>query len=308
MTDESLVRVEQRPDDIDITPVLRVPTDAEAMAKLERAREIARERGMFDLPMSHASEFAPRIPSLPTFEPPPQQSATWEPVCVTAGCGQPLGYRAKLDKYGAVVLCAACRAGSIEERLRLSGISYVEMEQPLSALLGSAPDFVRYMSFLKKFANLKPGERLKPPFAFVYGSRGVGKSAGAQRALRDAIKRGCQGRFVTLQGLLHQIYDTYGSEKSVDMLGFFSSVHLLVVDSVGHEHATEHSMANFFELVNDRWRNCLPTIFEANYAPTQASLGAVQGDNDARTMAILDRIRGGAGEQVFQIIGKSKRG
>lgn len=284
---------------------------AAAQAKLVSIRESLRERGVYDLPMKPPSDFMPRLdyPALMPEKPqgPPRPAGAWEPACVTAGCAQPLGYVTRDGCYGPIVTCDACRAANMGERLRLSGVSYVEIAEPLDALKGSAESFVKYMGYLLRFAALKPFERMTPPFAFVYGSNGVGKSAGAARALRDAIKRGCQGRFVTLQGLLYEIYDSYGSDAAADRRVFFSNVHLLVIDDVGQEHATDHSMAVFYELVNNRWRNQMPTIFTANYAPTQASLGMAQHDNEARMNALLDRIGGGAGENVFRITGKSKR-
>jgi len=286
-----------------------------AQAKLEMIREQLRARGKFELPAQPVAEVTAeimtRLPHPAFTEKPPsalRPVGTWEPPCVTVGCGQPLGYLTKEGSYGAIVTCETCRARNMGDRLRLSGISHIEINEPLDELKGTGEAFTGYMAYCARFAALKPYERLDPPFAFVYGSNGVGKSAAAARAMRDAIKRGCQGRFVTLQGLLSEIYDAYGSAGAADQRVFFSNVHLLVVDDVGHEHATDHSMSVFFELVNNRWRNQLPTIFTANYAPDQASLGAVQRDNEARMNALLDRIGGGAGANVFLITGKSKRG
>jgi DNA replication protein DnaC len=205
------------------------------------------------------------------------------------------------------------RAGSVEQRLAVSGIGWSELHEPLDALQSNGPEFDRYMSYLRTFASLVPGQRLVPPFAFVCGNNGVGKSAGAQRALRDAIRNGSQGRFLRLSQLLDAIYATYGGgdETTDDRMRFYASVHLLVIDEVGGETSSDHAMNRFFDLVDDRYKNRLPTIFTSNYLPQEDSLGAHISErtgDPTRMKGIMDRIRGGVGTNLFVIRGKSWRG
>jgi hypothetical protein len=241
----------------------------------------------------------------------PVVTETWEPPCVT--CGEPIGYTARRGCYHARTECTLCVYGSVTQRLTASGIGEREIQEPLFPEQGGDNDFARYVAFLHRFAALTPGSRLDPPFAYVCGQNGVGKSAGAQRALRDAIKNGCQGRFLRLSQLLDAIYATYGSgaeESTEERMRFYSTVHLLVVDECGGENATEHAERRFFDLVDERWKNRLPTIFTSNYLPQEDSLGAhiTGGSGDpTRMKSLLDRIRGGAGNQIYVIRGKSRR-
>lgn len=286
------------------------PTDDELREKLRKAREIAAARG----------GMAPFVP-----EPPrgiqthrlPDGIATWEPPCTN--CHEPIGYLAPDGKYVVVTECAKCRAGSIAARLAASGISHREISAELNALKPHGPDgklysedWPRWMTYLRNFGGLTPRVAIEPPFAFACGNNGVGKSAGGQRALRDAIMNGCQGRYLRLSELLSAIYATYGTdEKTEDRIAFYSTIHLLVIDEVGQEDATDHAMGLFFGLVDSRWANKKPTIFLSNYLPQPDSLGAhmmSRTDDPTRMKGLLDRICGGARSNLFIIRGSSWRG
>jgi hypothetical protein len=258
----------------------------------------------------------------------PPGDGTWEPECIT--CRTPMGVKARVGYYPAgLTQCAKCKEGSLDDRLRASGISFREINQPLAALRDHDPDgkpygpeYSRYLEYLGRFAALKPGERMDPPFAFVYGSNGVGKSAGAERALRDAIRNGCSGRVVRMRDLLRHVTSTYGrsrddvDERTDAVMRLYSSVHLLVIHEVGMEDPTEHNYGLFFDFVDGRWAACLPTIFDSNYSPDDDSLGAqmMQRTDDSTKMnAILDRIMGGLSKDgapvnLFPLKGKSWRG
>jgi DNA replication protein DnaC len=263
----------------------------------------------------------------------------WEPVCV--GCGAALGYFAKANSYAAgKTNCDGCSKENLAARLKVSGISYREMRQPLEALVRPSDDplsagldavalrardaeFSRYLTFLRAFAALKPDQKIDPPFAFVYGSMGTGKSAGAERALRDAITNGCRGRTIKFSELVRMIYDTYRREQSStkefdnrdyrteDVLRTYSGIHLLVVHEVGPDAESDHALSLFFDFVDHRHQAMLPTIFTSNYAPDNESLGARMGGratDSVRVEGIIDRISGGVRENVFCLLGPSWRG
>jgi hypothetical protein len=323
------------------------PTDEEYLAKLAAARR--RVRVVFESDGEHGrqpvsvAELAPKI-AVPTDEP-MQFVDDWEPPCVA--CGTPLGYRAPRERYVGITECPRCRAGNLAARLKASGIQRREMTESLAALVRPLDDpdyggadidarfedgttvrsrdaeFVRYMAFLGRFAALKQGERLDPPFAFVYGNLGTGKSAAAERALRDAVTNGCAGRAIKFSALVRKIYDAYGraggpergerDERAQDIVRLLASIHLLLVHEVGPDAETDHALGLFFDFVDDRFGACLPTIFTSNYAPDEASLGARMGgraSDNVRVRGIIDRISGGGGlgENVFCLLGPSWRG
>lgn len=245
----------------------------------------------------------------------PSGVATWEPPCTK--CFEPIGYTAPDGKYVGTTECAKCRAGSVAARLAASGITPLEIDAPLRDLKTHGPDgkpytdYTQWLAYLHSFAALQPGQRINPPFAFACGNNGVGKSAGAQRALRDAINNGCQGRYLRLSELLRGIYATYGTDESTeDRMRFYANVHLLVIDEVGQDEASDHAMGLFFEVADDRWSRSMPTIFLSNYLPQADSLGAritEKNDNATRMKGIIDRIIGGARSNIFVIRGKSWR-
>jgi hypothetical protein len=301
------------------------PTDAELIAKMNAQREAAKARGLDKL-YKPPAQIHTTLPDdlrkvAEAFPPEPDE---WEPTCLR--CRAPLGYVTKRNAYAVGrTECRECREGSLADRLQASGVSYREIDQPLEGLRNHDPDgrpygpeYDRWLAFLKRFAALKPGQRLDPPFAFCCGSYGVGKSAGAERALRDAVRNGCSGRVVTFRELVRRIVSTYGAKSKDDIderadaiVRTYAGVHLLVIQEVGFEDPTEHNQGLFFDFVDERWRAELPTIFTSNYSPDADSLGARMTErvNDETKMrAILDRIRGGVRENLFILKGKSWRG
>jgi hypothetical protein len=294
------------------------PSDEQLRALQESARAEAKRKGVFDLPATPIAEIVRRVPTVDRLESGGDDDDLWQPPCVT--CKEPIGYRCRTKTYLAQTECASCAAGSVSVRLEASGISFSERDEPLAALKphGSdgkpyGDDWTRYMAFLAFFAALKPGERLSPPFAFVCGSNGVGKTAGAERALRDAIRNGCQGRSLRLSTILDSIYSTYGGEadeSAKDRMHFFASIHLLVIQEVGKGTPKDHAVDRFFDIVDDRAANRMPTIYTSNYLPQADSLGvklAGSGEDATPMHGILDRIRGGCGPNQFIILGKSWR-
>jgi DNA replication protein DnaC len=312
------------------------PSDAELIAKMNAQREAAKARGLDKL-YRPAAQIATTLDEdlrlLGEVEARKAQFLggpdTWEPECVT--CKKPIGYTcAKGTYWKGRTLCDVCAGNSLEDRLEASGISFREIAQPLAALRNHDPDgkpygedYDRWLAFLKRFAALKPGERIDPPFAFAYGSRGVGKSAGAERALRDAIRNGCSGRAVKFRELVRRIVSTYGAkskddvdERADQIVRTYAGVHLLVIQEVGFEDHTDHNAGLFYDFVDERWGAKLPTIFTSNYSPEENSLGAAMTErtNDATKMlAIVDRLAGGftkngKRENLFFLKGKSWRG
>lgn len=328
----------------------REPTDAEVIAKVAAARKRvtfvwgdgdAKEepKGGF-VPLAAALKSAmPGLPVAPGDVGVRPAIEMWEPPCVS--CGALLGYHARLDYYApGKSLCADCRGANLAARLKASGISYREMHAPLDSLVRPKDDplnaeldpqilrerdaeFMRYMAFLRTFAAIEPEGRIDPPFAFVYGNLGTGKSAGAERALRDAITNGCSGRTVKFGALVRMIYDTYNaSQKSTpdydardyrteSILSLYSTTRLLVIHEVGPDADSDHALSLFFDFVDDRHQAMLPTIFTSNYAPDVSSLGARMGGrarDDVRVRGIIDRISGGVRENIFCLLGPSWRG
>ena len=305
-------------------PTTTEPTDEELLEKWNRLKALPEVRALdraFAPLADVATSLADDLGLLATSQGP--QPETWEPECVSCRTG--LGYVTKRNTYCAGrTECDACRGESLQERLRASGISFREIDQPLSALRNHDPagvpygaEYDRWLDYLGRFAALIPGQRVDPPFAFAYGSNGVGKSAGAERALRDAIRNGCAGRVVKFRDLVRKIMSAYGSgsrdpdERADGIVRTYAGLHLLVIQEVGMEDPTEHNYGLFFDFVDARWSAMLPTIFTSNYGPEESSLGAKMTErshDETKMRAILDRIRGGVRENVFFLRGKSWRG
>ena len=72
---------------------------------------------------------------------------------------------------------------------------------------------------------------------------------------------------------------------------------VLIIDEVGVQYGSDSERIELFDIFNDRYNNCLPTIVMSNYSPEK--MKSVLG------LRIYDRLFGGA--KVFELKGKSHR-
>jgi DNA replication protein DnaC len=80
-----------------------------------------------------------------------------------------------------------------------------------------------------------------------------------------------------------------------DTLDFYGSRRLLIIDEVGRQKCSEFEINLFFEIIDRRWNNVLPTTLITNLTPNEFA--------DIYGSAILDRLR----PQVVNFDWKSAR-
>lgn len=99
------------------------------------------------------------------------------------------------------------------------------------------------------------------------GAKGCGKTVAATWAVDHALNSGKTAAFraVSAVGALSQ-YDAGAAEMER-----LREVHLLVLDELGVEFASDYAKSRFFELLDARHEGCLPTILTSNLGLTEAS-------------------------------------
>lgn len=92
--------------------------------------------------------------------------------------------------------------------------------------------------------------------------------------------------FGTVLSVIRHIKDTYrkDSERSeTEAVDDMLSPELLILDEVGAQLGTEHEKLLLFEIINERYQGCKPTILISNL--TREELGQYMGDR------VMDRFR-----------------
>lgn len=141
----------------------------------------------------------------------------------------------------------------------------------------------RALAIAKNYAGSQEGGIL-----VLCGKPGTGKTHLACAVAATFIERHQSALFATVTSAVRHVKDTYrrDSDRSESQaMKDLVSPALLVLDEVGVQLGTEHEMRIMFEVVNERYADCRPTILISNLDEAQL-LGFV----GAR---LMDRVRDG---------------
>lgn len=244
--------------------------------------------------------------SPPTTETP--AIATWDPPCVD--CHEPIGVQVPDGKYVGVTHCAKCRGEVEQKRLIASGIpqkllgaTLANFETRATVCLERAAEKAR--QFVTTLSG--SGMLFDRAWLVITGTEGSGKSHLAAAIAIAAIKAGRSVRYATFDEVLVEIIDAYnageGAEQSVlGVVKKYTEVELLVLDDVGVEQPTAHSIQILYRILNKRLSDRRPTVMNSNYPLTnkrkgQPTLGERLSErlaDDTPVRRILDRIAGEA--------------
>ena len=125
----------------------------------------------------------------------------------------------------------------------------------------------------------------------MLGAAGCGKTHLAIGIAKHVAEKGGTARYTTVMDMLGRIKATYSrdaAEKEQDVLNELATVDMLVIDEVGRQLDTNYTEAQFFSVLDKRYRNKKPTVLVSNLnkAKFVDYLGA----------AIVDRLRENGGQ------------
>lgn len=122
------------------------------------------------------------------------------------------------------------------------------------------------------------------------GAPGAGKTHLAIGIVRHVVEKGGTAHYTTVMDMLGRIKDTYhkdARETEAQVIGLLSTVDFLAIDEVGKSLDTNYEQAQFFRLMDIRYRNLKPTLLATNL--NKDKLVAYLGE------AVVDRMREAGG-------------
>jgi DNA replication protein DnaC len=160
------------------------------------------------------------------------------------------------------------------------------------------PDpFAKVQSYAERWpSQLKTGESL-----ILIGTIGTGKTHLVIALCKAVARQRFSARYCTVLNLLREVRATWRKpsvHSEAEVVGHFSGVHLLALDEIGAQYATEGERVLLFDIINARYERMLPTVVVGN-----ATIQEIEHCLDQRS---VDRLRENGGRAlVFQ--GKSRR-
>lgn len=155
----------------------------------------------------------------------------------------------------------------IEKLLGNSGIKKRFVNRTFEAFKidnGNKDAFGNSKAYAKNFLKFKEtGEGI-----YYSGGFGTGKTHLAVAIALELISKGIPVICMTAIDLLSEISRTYNKDRNVseyEILEVYKKVDLLVIDDLGKEYCTDWAATMLYDIINDRYERCLPTIVTTNY-------------------------------------------
>lgn len=232
--------------------------------------------------------------------------------CLKHGDYSASGY-SKGDISGAVGMCPAClkekaseEAAEAKREARIARIAASRIPERFanSTIDNYFPEegTREALEIVTAYVKRWPEQRRTGEGLLLLGDVGTGKTHLAIALLMGALDRtGMRGRYCTASELLREIRATwkgYGERSEQQMVDYFGSVDLLVLDEVGATNGSDNERVILFDVLNERYERMLPTIVCGN-----VSLQELETALDRRS---VDRLRENGGRAVV-MKGKSYR-
>lgn len=144
----------------------------------------------------------------------------------------------------------------------------------------------KYLENCQQYAHDFPQHLKSGDGLMLLGNPGTGKTHLAVATLNHVIQHhGEAGLYTTAARMFRRIKDTYKSSEETESQAIqaFASPALLVLDEVGVSFGSDSELNYLFDIMNERYEQCLPTIIVSNVQP--GDLGQWVGDR------VVDRLR-----------------
>lgn len=152
----------------------------------------------------------------------------------------------------------------------------------------------KYLGRCRSYADNFPAHFKAGQGLLLLGSPGTGKTHLAVATLNQVISQhGAAGLYTTAARMFRRIKDTYRNQEETESQAIeaFTRPALLVLDEIGVSFGSDAELNYLFDVMNERYEQCRPTIVVSNVQP--AALGQWMGDR------VVDRLRECSTMMVF---------
>lgn len=217
--------------------------------------------------------------------------------------------QAVIGTIGGCDKCNAEHRAEYDERERLMALSSrinsakIPERFKLAELAGfdASPQTAEALESAKSFSRRWPEQKRTGESLILIGEVGTGKTHLAVGILKEIVRRGSNGRYCTVSELLREVRATWrghGERSEQQIVDYFGSVELLVLDEVGATNGSDNERVILFDVLNERYERMFPTIVCGNVNIAELSRAL-----DERS---VDRLRENGGKAVV-LKGKSHR-
>ncbi len=188
------------------------------------------------------------------------------PVCRGCGLVHPRFDNGQID-YGSVVSCEAkgCLAESrsayraTEAYIKEKGVNQFGTFEDFELVMGSGPT-------VQAFKDIAFNEDA-PPFLFVYGINGNGKTHLCEATLIELLKRGIDCRLYSVPDLMSKLHQSIPDHTTEQIMRSLKVMPALILDEWGQEYGSVWEEQKLEEVVVARERAELITIITSNLEP-----------------------------------------
>lgn len=174
----------------------------------------------------------------------------------------------------------------LEKRIGYAGMPPRFANKQFDSYRAETDQQKKYLENCEQYAHDFPQHLKSGDGLMLLGNPGTGKTHLAVATLNYVIQHhGEAGLYTTAARMFRRIKDTYKSSEETESqaIDAFASPALLVLDEVGVSFGSDSELNYLFDIMNERYEQCLPTIIVSNVQP--GDLGQWVGDR------VVDRLR-----------------
>jgi len=108
-----------------------------------------------------------------------------------------------------------------------------------------------------------------PPFLFVYGTTGNGKTHLCEATIKEFLKRSIDCRLWTVPDMISQLKNSIPENTTERLMNILKVIPALILDEWGQNYGSDWEEQKLEEIVIARERNGLITIITSNLEPDQ---------------------------------------